>query len=486
MAKTNRMYSKGFIFLLISLAIGQTAFLQDKKTRLAEIMKAYHDYNMFDGAVLVAENGKVIYKDAFGLANREWNIANKPDTKFMIGSISKSLTATLMLIQVQKGLIGLNNTIEDYLPEFKNKPAAKVTIRQLLNHTSGIPNYDIIRDFFPRISRQNFTREDYIKIFIDSALAFTPGTQYAYSSWGYFTLGYIMERVTKKSYAQLMSDDIFKKLLMNNSGSYYHTQIVPNRATGYDYSFGGYTSSDFRDQSNTMGTGDIYSTVEDLFKFHMALADNTLLNKELTAEMFTPGIDPANYGLGWFNKQFKYTSTDSVASNFHLGMTDGFISFFRRVPATKSLVVILCNSSPTDFFGITNNLYKVLYNKSVALKQPVHKKMETYIEKLGVEKSLVEYKKMKVDSAHYYIDWISMNFLAQQLLALKRLEDARIISENNVAEFPNKDLILVTMGNIYLELNQKENAIKFYKKALQISPGFEEARNRLKELGENY
>jgi len=476
------MHSKKIIILFISLTIGQIGFSQDKKTKLSQIMKTYHNYNMFDGAVLVAENGKIIYKDAFGLANREWNIPNKTDTKFMIGSVSKPLTAVLVLIQVQKGLIGLDNTIEDYLPEFKNKPAAKLTIRQLLNHTSGMPNYDIIKDFFPVISRQNFTREDYIKVFIDSALAFTPGINYAYSSWGYFTLGYIMERVTKKTYAQLMSDDIFKRLKMNNSGSYYHTEIIPNRATGYDYSFGGYTSSDFRDQSNTMGTGDIYSTVEDLFKFHMALANNTLLNKELTAEMFTPGIKPADYGYGWFNKQLKYTSTDSVASNFHLGMTDGFISFIRRIPSSKTVVVILCNSSPTDFFSITNNLYKVLYNKPVSLKQPVHKKMETHIERIGALKAIEEYKKMKSDSAHYYIDWISMNFIAQQLLTLKRYEDAKLISENNVAEFPDKDLILVTMGNIYYALKRKEDAMRFYKKALQITPMYEEAKNRLKEL----
>lgn len=476
------MYSIKIIILFISLTIRQVGFTQDKKVKLSEIMKAYHNYNMFDGAVLVAENGKIIYKDAFGLANREWNIPNKTDTKFMIGSVSKPLTAMLTLIQVQKNLINLDNTIEDYLTEFKNKPAAKVKISQLLSHTSGLPNYDIIKDFFPRISRQNFTREDYIKVFIDSSLTFTPGTHYAYSSWGYFTLGCIMERVTKKSYAQLISDDIFKKLKMNNSGSYYHTQIISNRATGYDYNFGGYTSSDFRDQSNTMGTGDIYSTVEDLFKFHMAVADNTLLNRELTAEMLKPGIELAQYGYGWFNKQFKYTSTDSIASNFHLGMTDGFISFIRRIPSKKSLVVILCNSSPTDFFGITTNLYKVLYNKPVTLKQPVHKKMETYIEQIGVEKALAEYKKMKIDSAHYYIDWISMNFVAQQLLNLKRYGEAKVISENNVNEFLNKDLILVTMGNIYLALNKKEDAIKFYKKALQITPLYEEAKNRLKEL----
>jgi CubicO group peptidase (beta-lactamase class C family) len=477
------MHKKYIALLLIPLMILHAVYAQDKPRRLADIMKAYHSYNMFDGAVLVAENGKVIYKAAFGLANREWNVPNQTDTKFMIGSISKPLTAMLVLLQVQKGLIHLDSTLDQYLPEFKNKPAAKVTTRQLLAHTSGIPNYDIIKDFFPRVSRQYFSREDYVKIYIDSPLSFIPGSRYNYSSWGYFTLGYLVERVTKKSYAQNMADEIFTKLGMKNSGSYYHPQVVPNRATGYDYSFGGYTSADFRDQSNTMGTGDIYSTVEDLFRFHMGVADHTLLNESLTKEMLTPGIKPADYGFGWFNKPLKYTASDSVATNFHLGMTDGFISFMRRVPSTKSFVVILCNSSPTDFFGITNNLYKVLYNQPVSIKEPVHKKMEVLIQQTGAKKALLEFKKMSADTAHYYLDWISMNFLAQQLLDLKRYEDARQISENNVRAFPNKDLILVTMGNIYLALNKKEEAISAYKKALAITPGYEEARNRLREAG---
>ncbi|QIP12631.1 serine hydrolase [Spirosoma aureum] len=469
---------------LFSLIINSSP-AQSKKDKLNEIMRAYHNYNMFDGSVLVAENGKVIYKAAFGLANREWDIPNTTETKFMIGSISKSFTATLMLIQVQKGLIKLDKAILDYLPEFSNKPAAKVTIRQLLSHTSGIPNYDIIKDFFPKISRQNFSREEYVKVYMDSPLAFEPGTRYAYSSWGYFTLGYIMERVTGKSYSQLVKEDIFNKTGMNSSGSYFHTQVVNKRATGYDYSFGGYTSSDFRDQSNTMGTGDLYSTVEDIFRFHIALSNNTLLNKQLTAEMFTPGIRPAQYGYGWFNKQFKYTTTDSVFSNFHLGMTEGFLSFIVRIPSTNSLIIVLCNSSPTDFFGITGNLAKVLYNKPVHIKKPIHKVIEKLIAEQGVIKAIEEYKRMKADTARYYIDWISMNFLAEQLQTLKRYEDARIIGENNVAEFSNRDLVMVTMGNIYLALNRKADAIAYYKKALTIYPGYEEAKNKLKEIEEH-
>jgi CubicO group peptidase (beta-lactamase class C family) len=455
---------------------------QSKQEKLAGVMRTYHNYNMFDGAVLVAENGRIIYKGAFGMANREWNIPNTTDTKFMIGSVSKPLTAMLTLLQVQKGLIALDKTLADYLPAFAGKPAGIVTIRQLLGHISGMPNYDIIKDFFPRISRQYFERDDYIKTYVDSALAFTPGTKYNYSSWGYFTLGHIMEKVTGKTYAQLMKEDIYDKLGMKNSGSYYHTQIVSKRATGYDYSLGGYTSSDFRDQSNTMGTGDIYTTVEDLFKFHLAITNNSLINKELTKEMLTPGIKPADYGFGWFNKNFKYTTTDSVAANFHLGMTDGFISFALRIPSTNSFVVILCNSSPTDFFGITRTLVSTLYNKPVKVKQPMHKVVETLIGNKGAAAAVEQYKKLKSDTANYYIDWISMNFIAEQLLQLKRYEDARIISENNAAEFPDRDLVMVTMGNIYLKLNRKEDAITYYKKALVIYPGYEEAKNRLKEL----
>jgi CubicO group peptidase (beta-lactamase class C family) len=156
-----------FLLLLINFsALPVTA--QSKKEKLAEIMTTYHRYNMFDGAVLVAENGKVIYKDAFGLANREWNIPNSTDTKFMLGSVSKPITAILMLIQVQKGLIDLDKTISDYIPEFSKKNGSRISIRQLLRHSSGMPNYDIMKDFFPAISRRNFSREEYIKLYMDS------------------------------------------------------------------------------------------------------------------------------------------------------------------------------------------------------------------------------------------------------------------------------------------------------------------------------
>jgi CubicO group peptidase (beta-lactamase class C family) len=477
------MFFKKSSILIFCILFGQFLIAQSKKEKLLEIMKTYHKYNMFDGAVLVAENGKIIYQDAFGLANREWNILNTTDTKFMIGSISKPITATLMLILVQKGLVSLDKTIEDYLPEFRNKPAAKATIRQLLSHTSGIPNYDIIKDFFPRISRQSFSREDYLKVYKDSALAFVSGSRYMYSSWGYFTLGHIIEKVTGKSYEQAMKDEIFNKIGMQNSGSYLHTQIVSKRASGYDYGFGNFLSADFRDQSNTMGTGDIYTTVEDLFKFHIALTNNTILNKDLTKEMFTPGIRPVRYGYGWFNQNFRYTATDSINANYHLGTTEGFNAFLIRMPETNSMAVILCNSVNTDYLGIIKSLVKVMNNKPVVLKKPVHKEMEDIIGTTSAEKAVRAFNEMKIDTTHYSVDWVQMYYFVEKLISLKRFEDARLIAENNVVAFPDKDLISLSLANIYLALNRKEDAIKFYRKTMQLNSVSDEAKNRLKELG---
>lgn len=231
-----------------------------------------------------------------------------------------------------------------------------------------------------------------------------------------------------------------------------------------------------------MGTGDLYSTVNDLFKLDQAITNNTLLNQELTEEMFTPGIRPWHYGFGWFNQYFKYTTSDSVFANYHLGMTDGFLSFLIRIPSTKSLIVLLCNSSPTDFFGITANLMKALYNKYIILKQPVHKIMESIIAKDGVVKAIEEYNKIRNDTSHYYTDWLSIDGLGNQLYTIKRFDDARIIFENNAKEFPNHDIVLLSLAKTYETLGRKEDAITFYKKAIKLNPGNEEAKNRMMRL----
>jgi tetratricopeptide (TPR) repeat protein len=156
-----------------------------------------------------------------------------------------------------------------------------------------------------------------------------------------------------------------------------------------------------------------------------------------------------------------------------------------RIPESNSMAVILCNSYPTDYFGIIQNLLKVLYNKPVILKEPIHKKMEIIVGQSTAAKAVAEYKEMKADTVHYYADWLQLYYLGENLLSLKRYDDARIIVENNVREFPDKYLIALSMANIYLSLNNRGEALKFYKRTLELNPDIEEAKNRLKELNGN-
>ena len=132
------MFFKRMQLSIYCLLIGLSGVGQSTTEQLSAVMHTFHHYNMFDGAVLVADHGTVVYKEAFGLANREWDIPNSTDTKFMIGSISKPITATLILILTEKNLINLDSSLAYYVPQFKDKPASKVTIKQLLNHTSGL------------------------------------------------------------------------------------------------------------------------------------------------------------------------------------------------------------------------------------------------------------------------------------------------------------------------------------------------------------
>jgi CubicO group peptidase (beta-lactamase class C family) len=138
---------KKLLFLLLIEIIGVPSFAQSHTEQIDKIMRAFHDVGQFNGTVLVAEHGKIIYENGFGNASMEWNIPNAPDTKFMIGSISKQFTAMLVLQLVDKGLIDLNKTISGYLPYYPENTSRKITVRQLLNHTSGIPDIMNLPDF---------------------------------------------------------------------------------------------------------------------------------------------------------------------------------------------------------------------------------------------------------------------------------------------------------------------------------------------------
>src|SRR5882762_5295442 len=137
--------------LLSILALQISVIAQDKVRQIDELMSQYHKYQQFNGTALVADHGKVIYKKGFGPANMEWNIPNEPDTKFRLGSITKQFTATLILQLVEQGKIKLDAKVSDYLPDYRKDTGARMTIHQLLSHTSGVPNYTAQPGFFANV-----------------------------------------------------------------------------------------------------------------------------------------------------------------------------------------------------------------------------------------------------------------------------------------------------------------------------------------------
>src|SRR5262249_34789858 len=186
----------------------------------------------------VCDHDRVILKKGYGLANREWNVPNAPDVKFRLGSLTKQFTATLVLQLVAKGSIALDGRIADYLPYYRKDTGSRVTIHQLLTHTSGIPSYTDDPAFLADVSRNYYPVADFVKKFCSRDLDFEPGTRFHYDNSGYFILGAILEQITNKPYEALLKEKILAPLGMRDSGYDHHAEIMPRRAAGYQRGLG--------------------------------------------------------------------------------------------------------------------------------------------------------------------------------------------------------------------------------------------------------
>src|SRR5918998_1482086 len=172
-----RLFASAAILLF---AFQQAALAQDRAAKIQEVLAQAHKYQQFNGSALVAENGKVVYKGAFGMANMEWGIPNTPDTKFRLGSITKQFTAALTLQLVEQGKIKIDGKISDYLPEYRKDIGQKVTVHHLLTHTSGIPSYTGQPGFFENVSRNPYKVADFVTKYTSGDLEYEPGSKYSY------------------------------------------------------------------------------------------------------------------------------------------------------------------------------------------------------------------------------------------------------------------------------------------------------------------
>jgi CubicO group peptidase (beta-lactamase class C family) len=276
------------------------------ENKLDEYINSLSD--KFNGTILLSVGDNILINKGYGTANFEYNIPNEGDTKYKIGSVSKHFTVILTLKLAELGLIDLNETIEKYLPEYPKPASEKITIHHLLMHQSGIGHhYKIIPEYFEKEDRLFHTRKEYLKLFWDKPLIHEPGKNRTYSSPGYYLLAVILERVSNKSYNELLNEYIFSPIKMNNSFSGNNMSIVKGKATGYKKGINGLVNCKDEEESNRIGAGNIISSSTDLYKFQKIFnyeSDVVLSKKykELLLKPQTPtfkGYDGNNLFLGY-------------------------------------------------------------------------------------------------------------------------------------------------------------------------------------------
>jgi CubicO group peptidase (beta-lactamase class C family) len=348
------------ILIISTFGLAQREVADAVGARIDKIMRSHFAAGDFNGTVLVAREGKIIYKQAFGLANREWNIPNDLQTKFEIGSMTKQFTALLVLQLVNEGKISLEGHVSDYLSYYRKDTGTRVTVRELLSHTSGIPNFLSIPGFLDgSASRTHYTVEDFAEKYCSGDLHSEPGTKFEYSNSGYFLLGAILEQASNESYEQLLKERIFDPLGMKDSGYAHYETILPHRAAGYERSNGGFRNARYYDMSIPFAAGALYSTVGDLFLWDQALYGERLLPARLRDLLFKPNLD--SYGFGWgilVPKPGSPYAGESIP--MHGGAIFGFQSVIQRIPAHKELIVLLDNSDSPKLLEIASEIRGVL------------------------------------------------------------------------------------------------------------------------------
>ncbi|UCC40551.1 MAG: serine hydrolase [Candidatus Aminicenantes bacterium] len=478
------------IAVLVLFFFQNHAIAQDKVKKIDEFVQIHHDYGIFSGTVLVAWKGKVIFKKGYGMANIEWNIHNKPNTKFRIGSITKQFTSMLIMQLVEKGKIDLEGKLVDYLPYYRKDTGEKVTIHQLLTHMSGIPSYTSMPNFFEEISRDPYPVKEFIQKYCSGDLEFEPGAKFSYNNSGYFILGAVIEEVTGKTYEEVLKEKILDPLGMKGTGYDHHDTIIKNRATGYRKTLDGYENSPYLDMSLPYAAGSLYSTVEDLYLWDQALYTEKLLSKKMKDLMFKvySSARGQGYGYGWFIGEKKLPESEEKLNKIsHGGGINGFNTLIERYIDDRHLVVLFNNAPRAPLGRMSDAIIKILYDKPYEKNLPKKSIAEviykTYKGK-GVEAAIKQYQELKEKHPkEYNFAPNEINMLGYYLLDRKKnIKDAIEILKFNVKVNPKYANGYDSLAEAYMKNGDKLLAIKNYAKSLELNPKNTGAVDKLKEL----
>lgn len=445
------------ILTISFLLVGQLVFSQDRLQKIDSLFNSLYSNNRLNGSVLIAEKGKEIYKHSFGKANEETNQKLNDSSIFELASCSKQFTAMAIMILKEKRNLNLDDNISKFIPELANYKG--ITIRNLLNHTGGLPDYmELMDSLFDK--SKIATNKDIISIFgkTQPKILFEPNTKYEYSNTGYALLASIIEKVSGQTYAEFLQKNIFSPLKMTNSFVYtrrFAPKKIDNYAFGYVYSdsLKKYVLPDNLAETKMVvwldgivGDGCVNSNVNDLLKWDRALYTNKLLSKEGMTEIFQVAIlndkSKTKYGYGWIIED----NSDFGKVVAHSGGWPGYVAYIERHITNDKTIIILQNHNNVSI--PIRQIRSILYNKPL----PSPKARQEI--KLSVEQLLKFIGKYQIQEGFE----VKISLDKEQLFAQLTGQDAFPI-------FPESELFFflkVVDAQLQFEKNDKDEVVKLY------------------------
>lgn len=346
-----------FFFLPLIITFSANAQNSFHTAKMDSLLNLLQQNDKAMGVLTVAENGKIIYKKAFGYKQVSGKIKNQTDTKFRIGSITKMFTAAMILQLVEEQKLTLQTKLSAYFPEIPN--ANEITVEQMLTHHSGL--YNFTDSTYLSYYTKPKTHQELLAIFAKHTPEFSPGTQAAYSNTNYVLLGYIIEKITGKTYAENLKTRIAKKLNLKNT--YVGNTINAKENEAYSYAFNGvnWVKEEETDMSIPGGAGSIVSNTKDLTTFIDALFSGKLISQKSAATMT---VIKDGYGMGVF--QIPFYDKKAFAHN---GGIDGFSSSLAYFPNEHITVALLTNGMSYQMNDIMIGVLSICFDKDYTLPE---------------------------------------------------------------------------------------------------------------------
>jgi len=363
-----------------------------KESSLSDkIVSIYSEYvpdKNVGSSILVAKEGEIIYQNAFGLANVEFEVPMQNDIILGIGSITKQFTAISIIKLIEEGKISLDDKISKYIKCYPQ--GDKITIENLLRHTSGIISFEKLEKFRGKNGKfRDYTPNEVIEEIKKVPLEFEPGTQWSYSNSGYFMLGYIIEQVTQKTYQKILEENIFEPFGLKHTYYGSNTEIIKKKATGYKIENNTIIYADYISMSLAYSVGAIYSTTSDLYNFYVKLFNSEFIKPETLGMMCLPTIlrtgEPCQYGLGFFIDEIQ-----GAKAVGHTGGINGYSSSIQYIPNEKIVVCVLSNVEGTHSALLSRNI------AATVLGKPFEKIKAINVEKAALEEYEGLYKNEKI------------------------------------------------------------------------------------------